>query len=232
MDLSLAGKVVLITGATGAASHGRARAFLDQGAKPVLGVLRSAHILELERELANGETTPMVVPCNLRFEEDVVRLVHRVVHRLGRIDVVVNLATSTGPRLQLIDFPAGPWRDVIETNLTGTFLVCREVLPWMIRQGSGSIINATNCPNPAAQPESGVNLVGSRGIEALTRLLAAELKGTGVRANLLDTHSLRMDSSPDTDHTHWTESFVWLAGDASAEVCGECIRAIEFRQSD
>ncbi|MFH1418201.1 MAG: SDR family NAD(P)-dependent oxidoreductase [Planctomycetota bacterium] len=230
--MSLAGKVVLITGATGTVSRGLTRAFLDAGARPALGVLRSAHILELEREFAGGEQAPMVVPCNLRYEEDVVRLVHRVVHRLGRIDVAINMATTTGPHLRLMDYPAGPWRDVIETNLTGTFLVCREVLPWMIRQGSGSIINATSGPIASAKPESVAHLVSSRGVGDLTRLLATELKGTGVRANMVDTESLRMGSSSDTGQGDWTEAFVWLAGDASAEVCGERIRAVGFSRTD
>ena len=57
----------------------------------------------------------------------------------------MNAASMTGPQVAVADYAVESWRDVIATNLTGTFLVCREVLPWMLRQQSGSIINAT-CP--------------------------------------------------------------------------------------
>ena len=225
---SIEGKVVLITGATGAMGRTLVDAFLDAKARLALCVRRMVHLPDLEQRLVARHDHAMIVPCDLRYEENVVRMVHRVVQRFGRIDVIVNAAAIGGPPVRIIDYPIDPWRDVIATNLTGPYLVCREALPWLTRQRSGSIINVTSELTTSVRPAGGALLVSHFGIEGLTKLLAAELKDSGVRVNTVDVGVLTPEMEPSAPGTSWTNAFLWLASDASSGQNGERVRAADF----
>lgn len=222
---SIRDKVVLLTGATSPLGRTLARRFLDAGAKLALCVRRPESLLDLERMLAGQDAETMIVPCDLRHEENVVRMVHRVTQRFGRIDVAINAACISGPPLGIAEYPAEPWCNVMATNLHGTYFVCREVLPWMMRQRTGSIINITSTLTAAPKAQWGACAVSQHAIEGLTRLLASELKDSGVRVNTIDIGEPA--SQPEAD-AGWTGAFLWLAGDDSAGKNGEHIRAADF----
>jgi len=225
---SIEDKVVLLTGSTGPMGRALLDAFLDAGAKLALCVRRMAHLPDLEQRLAERLEHTMIVPCDLRYEENVVRMIHRVVQRFGRIDVIVNAAYVLGPQVPIMEYPVDPWRDVVATNLTGTYLVCREALPWMTRQGSGSIINVTTSLTRDVKPRWGAYAVTGYAVEGLTRLLASELDGTGVRVNAVDIGEMQPNLAPATPAEVWTNAFLHLASDESSARNGECVRADDF----
>ena len=225
---SIREKVVLITGSTSPMGRALVDAFLDADARLALCVRRMVHLPDLEQSLAARHESPMIVPCDLRYEENVVRMVHRVVQRFGRIDVVINAALICGPQAAVMDYPAEPWRDVVSTNMTSVYLVCREALPWMTRQNAGSIINVTSNLTTAVRPETGALLVSHFAVEGLTKLLAAELKDTNVRVNAVDIGRVTPDLKPETPVGSWIKAFLWLACDASAGQSGERIRTADF----
>lgn len=225
---SIRDKVVLLTGATSPIGRALARRFLDAGAKLALCVRRTESSLDLQRMLAGRDAETIIVPCDLRHEENVVRLVHRVAQRFGRIDVTINAASISGPSLGIAEYPAEPWCNVMATNLHGTYFVCREVLPWMMRQRAGSIINITSTLTAAPQTRWGACAVSHHAIAELTRLLASELTDSGVRVNTIDVGDPA--SPPDSSQADagWTDACLWLAGDDSAGKNGEHIRAADF----
>ncbi len=226
--MSVRGKVVLITGATTAMGRRLVGLFIDAGASLALSVRRPEELTPLQQSHASHEDRIFVVPCDVRHEDDVIRMIHRVIRRFGRIDVVINAAAIVGPRTPVVDYPIDPWRNVIATNLTGTYLVCREVLPWMTRQGRGSIINVTSSLTTSVRPQWGAYLVSTHSIEGLTMLLAAELKGSGVRVNTVEVAIPTAASAGRADDGEWLQAFLWLAGDDSTAKNGERIRAADF----
>ena len=225
---SIRDKVVLLTGATGPIGGALVRRFLNAGAKLALCVRRTESLLNLERMLADRSVETMIVPCDLRHEENVIRMVHRVAQRFGRIDVAINAACISGPQLGIVEYPAEPWCNVTATNLHGTYFVCREVLPWMMRQRAGSIINITSNLTAAPQAEWGACAVSQHAIEGLTKLLASELKDSGVRVNTIDVGEPASEPDPAQAGAGWTDAFLWLAGDDSAGKNGENIRTADF----
>ncbi len=226
--VSLKEKVVLITGATGPIGRRLVEVFASAGAQLAVSVRRPHEVDTMERALRPLDVSLMAVPCDLRYEEDVVRMIHRIVRRFGRIDVVVNAASVAGPKLPIVNYPVDPWRNILATNLTGSYLVCREVLPWMDRQGGGSIINVTSNLAGTGRPEWGAYFVSTHAIEGLTRLLASEHRSTGVRINCVDIGEPRSEGPLAADGADWAEAFLWLASDESASINGERICAGKF----
>lgn len=226
--MSIEEKVVLITGATSPIGSRLAEAFAAKGARLALCVRRVQEVDLIERSLQQKNIAALALPCDLRYEEDVVRMIHRVVRRFGRIDVVVNAASVYGPKLPIINYPVDPWRNILATNLTGSYLICREVLPWMERQGGGSIINLTGSSTAGARPSSGAYVVSTHAVEGLTRLLATEHRSAGIRVNCIDLGALIPESSHADGSEDWTAAFLWLASDESAAISGERICAEKF----
>jgi NAD(P)-dependent dehydrogenase (short-subunit alcohol dehydrogenase family) len=155
-------------------------------------------------------------------------MVHRVAQCFGRIDVAVNAASISGPKLGIVEYPAEPWCNVTDTNLHGTYFVCREVLPWMIRQHTGSIINITSALTTTSQAQGGACAVSQHAIEGLTKVLASELRDSGVRVNTVDIDEPTSHPGTAQADSGWTNAFLWLAGDESAARNGEHIRAADF----
>ncbi len=221
-------KVALITGATGKLGRRLVEAFAGEGASVAFCSRRAQDLLPIEQGLRERGCTAMADTCDVRDESDVVRLVHRVMQRFGRVDVLVNAASMVGPRVPLMDYPADPWFDVIATNLNGTFLVCREVLPWMTRQGSGSIVNVSSAVSQAPRPQWGAFLASKCGIEGLTQMLATEVRDHGVRVNVVDFGTPRADNRTPQSADDWSKPFLWLASDESTDTTGQRIRVASF----
>jgi 3-oxoacyl-[acyl-carrier protein] reductase len=101
----------------------------------------------------------------------------------GRIDALVNSAGITGPNLKLWDYPADAWREVMDVNLNGLFLCCREVVPQMRRQGYGRIVNIASVAGKEGNPNASAYSASKAAVIALTKSLGKELADTGVRVN-------------------------------------------------
>lgn len=226
---SLHDKVVLVTGASGKLGNRLVTAFAEAGAPLAFSDRHRATLEPIHADLQARGKEAVAFTCDVRDEHEVIRLVHRVVRHFGRIDVLINAASVVGPRLPVADYPVDPWRDVIATNLTGTFLVCREVLPWMLRQGSGSIVNVTSAVSASTKPQWGAFLASKCGVEGLTQMLAAEVRDAGVRVNVVDFGTPRADKRTPKSADGWARPFLWLASDDSATTTGQRIRAGSFQ---
>lgn len=235
----VAGKVVLISGASGTFGRALVEAFASAGARMALCGRDAAALQELVLRLYERGAAALAVPADIRQEDDVIRMVHRVVQRFGRIDVVINAVAVTGPRAALVDYPTDPWRDVIATNLTGTYLICREVLPWMARQGGGSIVNVTTGADDRPDAAWGALAASECAVAGMTRMLAAEVKDQGVRVNIVELARVRSrrgahradGSGARSEHDSRLDAFLWLASPASAEVTGQRIDSAEFART-
>jgi NAD(P)-dependent dehydrogenase (short-subunit alcohol dehydrogenase family) len=170
---------------------------------------------------------------------DVQRIVEAVIERHGKIDVLVNNAGILGPRQPIAEYPVAAWREVIEINLTGLFLVTRQVLPVMLARVSGSIINVTSGVGRAGKAHWGAYAVSKAGVEGFTQVLADEVKAAGIRVNAVNPAATRTQmralaypaEDPDTLPTPATvvPIFLYLASDASKEVTGQSLNARDWR---
>jgi len=132
------------------------------------------------------------VPCDIRQEDQVAEMVSRTTEELGQIDVLVNNAAVVVPA-PFSEITSKRWDLMLDVNLGGTVLCTRAVLPIMLEQGSGRIINvssgAVTDPELAAQLGIIPYAVSKAAVEALTTALAAELQPRGISVNCLRIES-------------------------------------------
>jgi NAD(P)-dependent dehydrogenase (short-subunit alcohol dehydrogenase family) len=182
---------VLITGGTSGLGEAMATALLDAGAAVAITGRDAGRAETAARELSRG---CLAVGMDVRDEDDVARGVDRVWDALGGLDVLVNNAgigmRTVNPRF-LTD-PQPFWavspdgfRDVVATNLTGYFLVARAVVPRLLSAGGGRVVNVSM--NHSTMNRKGFTPYGPAraGAEAQARIMAADLSGSGVTANIL-----------------------------------------------
>lgn len=101
----------------------------------------------------------------------------------GRIDALVNSAGITGPNVKVWDYPLDAWRQVLEVNLTGLFICCREVVPHMRQRNYGRIVNIASVAGKDGNPNASAYSASKAAVIALTKSLGKELADTGVRVN-------------------------------------------------
>jgi gluconate 5-dehydrogenase len=243
--MTTSARKVLVTGGTSGLGLAMASALAATGATVAL----------TGRSAARAVATAANLPGSIGIELDVrdprsaARAVEQAWSRLDGIDMMVNNA-GIGMRTVnpcFMTHPQGFWevppddfRAVIETNLTGYFLVAREVTPRMLAAGAGRIVNVS--VNQSTMHRAGFVPYGpSRaGSEALSRIMAADLKDTGVTVNLLlpggatATGMLPPGSVPGSltilEPAVMGPPIVWLASDEATGVHDERIVATEFER--
>jgi gluconate 5-dehydrogenase len=235
---------VLVTGGTSGLGLAMASALAAEGAAVVLTGRSAARA----QAVAAGLPGASGIGLEVREEGSVARAVGQAWSRLGGIDMLVNNAgigmRTVNPRF--MTDPQGFWqvppsgfRAVIETNLTGYFLVAREVTPRMLAAGGGRIVNISvseSTMHRAGFVPYGPSRAGS---EALSAIMAADLRGTGVTVNLLlpggatVTGMLPPGAVPPAgqrflEPTVMGPPIVWLASDEAAGVHDQRIIAADF----
>ena len=202
LDLELTGKVAIGTGGSDGLGLATARRLAGEGCKVVICARRqsptglSGTIEETAQAIrgAGGEVFP--VDCDVTDEKQVAEMVRRVVERYGRIDVLFNNAGAMvlGESIQEID-PAR-WGQVMLVNVTGPYLCSRAVLPTMIEQKRGSIINIGS--RMATDPMQGGGVLYSASkaaVQMFSLCLAEEVREHNIAVNILSPGSLRSEGS-------------------------------------
>ncbi len=233
----------LITGGTSGLGLAMARALAEAGATVLLTGRDAARAEEVAARLPGASGLAL----DVRDETSVADAVELAWSRLGGLDLLVNNAgigmRTVNPRFMIEPqgfwrVPADGFRAVIDTNLTGYFLVAREVAPRMLDAGGGRIVNIS--ANHATMTRQGFVPYGpSRaGAEALSRIMAADLRGTPVTVNILlpggvtETGMLPAEHRPPglraIDPAVMGPPIVWLASAAADGVHDERIVATEF----
>jgi 3-oxoacyl-[acyl-carrier protein] reductase len=101
----------------------------------------------------------------------------------GRVDALVNSAGITGPNGKLWDYPVDAWRSVIDINLNGLFICCRELVPHMRERNYGRIVNIASVAGKDGNPNASAYSASKAAVMALTKSLGKELADTGIRVN-------------------------------------------------
>jgi NAD(P)-dependent dehydrogenase (short-subunit alcohol dehydrogenase family) len=171
-DRSLAGRVIVVTGATSGIGRAVSAAFASE-AKALVGFGRSATDPAAIACPTAAETI-MAIPGSIADAADVERLVGQTIARFARIDVLVNCA-GIFPKGRFLEVAPEAWQEAVEVNLVGFARICRAVLPHMIAAGYGRIVNMST--RLAADPGRNMSAYAAAkaGAAVLTRCIASEI---------------------------------------------------------
>ena len=176
-------KTALITGATGGIGRAIAIAFHGAGATVAISGRQVDKLDALAGELGDRVH---VLPCDLANKDDVAKLVDGAVEKMGRLDILVNNAGLTKDNLFMV-MKDDQWDDVIQVNLTSTFMLMRAAARHMMRNktGYGRIINISSVSGVFGNPGQGNYAASKSGMIGMTKSLAREVAARGITANCI-----------------------------------------------
>lgn len=173
-NIDLQGRCAVITG--GAQGIGRAIAerFLNSGVLVSLWDADEGLLRTTSNELSTKGKVHFC-PVNVTDAEAVEQAAGRSLQVLGKIDILVANAGITGPNVRLWEYPVEAWRQVVDVNLHGIFHCCRAIVPFMIRQNYGRIVNMASIAGKEGNPNASAYSASKAGVIALTKSLGKEL---------------------------------------------------------
>lgn len=178
--MKLQGKVALITGGGSGIGEAIVRRFVAEGAKVCISGRRAENLQRVAESLPQGT----VVTCQGSVTEpkDVERLVTETLKIAGKLDILVNCAGVTGQG-SVADVDPAEWRNIIETNLVSPFLLMKAVVPQMIENGGGSVINVASLGGLRALPHRSAYCTSKAGLIMLTQQAALDYGPNNIRCN-------------------------------------------------
>jgi 3-oxoacyl-[acyl-carrier protein] reductase len=184
--MKLKGKCAIITGGGRGLGRAAAIAMAREGAAVVVISRTTGEVNETAATImaSGGRALPLV--GDISNPQLIRKLAESALDVFGSIDIVLNNAAVVGPFKPLWQVEPEEWRNRIDINLMAPQMMCRAVVPQMVRQGSGKIINVTSGLGDRVMSPFGVYSVSKAGLNHLTRILAEELREYNIQVNGLN----------------------------------------------
>jgi NAD(P)-dependent dehydrogenase (short-subunit alcohol dehydrogenase family) len=180
--IRLDGRVAVVTGAAGVIGTATIRLLAERGARIVAVDRREDDLKAAIKDLpASAET--LAVTADVTREDEVADYVRATVDRFGTIDAFYNNAGIEGDIKPIPEYSLESFRRVLDVNVVGVFLGMKHVLPVMLKQNKGSIINTASIAGLMGSPMIAVYSASKHAVIGLTKSAAWECTGTGVRVN-------------------------------------------------
>ncbi len=184
MDLKLKNKVAVITGPAKGMGRAVTLAFAQEGCRLVLAGRDTAAIEPVAEEARALGVPAIVVPCNLVDETQTEALARQALEHFGRIDILVNVAGGSGPIGKAgWETSADEFNDIVELNMTGCFNTMHAVLPAMIEQGGGKVVNVGGTFGMRGRAGRVAYSASKWGLRGITKSFALEAGPHNVNVN-------------------------------------------------
>lgn len=189
----LADKVAVVTGASRGIGAGAVQALARNGARVALVGRDEEALGAVAQRITAGGGHALALRADCTREQELQRLASDVAEQLGPVHVLAAFAGGNGMPVPTEQESAAHWRDVVETNLTATFLTVSAFLPGLIERGGGSIITMSSAAARQPARSSAAYAAAKAGVIGLTRHLAGELAPHGIRVNCLAPSAIEND---------------------------------------
>jgi 3-oxoacyl-[acyl-carrier protein] reductase len=179
-QLDFKGRHAVVTGGATGLGFAIAQRLMASGGTVTLWDRDQSAVVDAALRLGKGASA---VAVDVSDHAGVQRAVQSTLGESPRIDALVNSAGITGPNVKLWEYPVDAWRQVMEVNLNGLFLCCREVVPVMRQHGYGRIVNIASVAGKEGNPNASAYSASKAAVIGLTKSLGKELADTPIRVN-------------------------------------------------
>jgi NAD(P)-dependent dehydrogenase (short-subunit alcohol dehydrogenase family) len=233
MKFDFTDQVAVITGAAGNLGVAVARAFHQSGAKLALVDRAPDRLPGLYENLADSPELFFTAPTDVTDPDSVAATVEEIIRRFGRIDSLVNTAGGYRAGTPLHKTPVSDWDFMLDLNARSVFLTCRAVIPQMLRQNHGRIINIASRAATGADAGNAAYSASKTAVVRITESIDADLKEFEINANclmpgIIDTPQNRAAMTK-ADFSKWVppeaiaDVILFLASEASRAIRGAAI---------
>ncbi len=231
-------KVVIVTGGASGIGRSTALAFADEGASVVIADLNQRASEDVVRLIRDRGRAATAVPTDVSQPHDWTRLVGETVRLYGRIDVLFNNAGIEGATAATADYPEEAFDRVLAINLKGVWLGMRAVIPRMLAQGKGAIVNMSSILGLVGFASAAAYTASKHGVLGLTKVAALEYAAHGIRINAVCPGFIRTPMVMERGLAHLPNAREVLAQVSQLHPVGrfgepdEVARAVLFLASD
>lgn len=183
--MKLAGKAAIITGAGRGIGRTIALALAHDGADVLVASRTLSEVAETAEEVRALGRHALALKVDVSNRDEVERMVAQALEEFGKVDILVNNAGIYGPIGPLVDNDPEKWVQTVRINLFGSFLCARAVLPFMIRQRHGKIINLSGGGASSPLPNFSAYAASKAAVVRLTETLAEEVRGFNIQVNAI-----------------------------------------------
>ncbi len=176
------GRVAVVTGGASGIGYGAAARFLREGGQIAVWDRDAAALAGLSAKLGGPVHTEAL---DLTNPEAVKAAADNTAAKLGRIDILVNSAGIAGPNPVTWEYPIDTWKLILDVNINGTFYCCRYVVPYMLKNDYGRIVNIASVAGKEGNPNMSAYSTSKAAVIGFTKSLGKELAKTGIRVNAL-----------------------------------------------
>ena len=198
-------KIAIVTGASRGIGREIAKTLAREKIKVIANYCHSEkQAIELQEELKQENIEIDIVKADVSKREDAKKLANFAIQKYGRIDILVNNAGISEYKL-FSDETDEDWNRVINTNLYSAFAMCQEVIPNMVYNKSGCIINISSIWGLVGASLEVIYSVSKAGMDGLTKALAKELGPSNIRVNSIAPGAIDTDMNKDMTQEEWKE---------------------------
>jgi 2-dehydro-3-deoxy-L-rhamnonate dehydrogenase (NAD+) len=191
-SINLKDRVAIITGGARGIGYASAERLLKSGATVSLWDMDEAALAKAAKELSKfGTVSTQVV--ELTNEDSVKKATASSLEKHGKIDILLNNAGITGGNAKTWELETDVWRKVIEVNLVAPFIVCKTVVPEMMKNNYGRIINIASIAGKEGNPNASHYSASKAGLIGLTKSLGKELATSGILVNCITPAAAKTD---------------------------------------
>ena len=180
-NFDLKNKVAIVTGGAQGFGFAITEKFLTSGAKVLIWDIDEKEANDALKKLNNENCSYQKVDVN-NFN-DIEKTLKQIESSHGKIDIFINNAGITGMNATIADYPTDEWEKVINLNLNAVFYCCKAVVPYMIKQNYGRIVNISSIAGKEGNPNAGAYSTSKAGVIGLTKSLGKELAQTNIAVN-------------------------------------------------
>lgn len=198
--MNFAGKTAFVTGAATGIGRASAVKLAQNGAKVVIADINDAKLAEVKREIEKYTNDVIAEKCDISDEIQVREAIKKAMDAFGKIDILINNAALWRDCSSVLETSSEMWHKYFDVNVFGTVYCIKAVLPKMLENGYGKIINVSSIAGVYGKADMAHYSATKGAVISLTKALAKEVIGSGVCVNCVSPGTVSPAENPDMDY--------------------------------